>query len=59
MGEFGIEPVERPVEVDRIGPAKAGNGGVVVGAVFEEEGAGLLERGHADALRYFGIKCLR
>ena len=45
-GQFRIEPVQRPVERNRIGPAKSLHGRIVIGAVLEQKGACFLEGRH-------------
>src|SRR6266545_73359 len=45
-GEFPVEPVERPVERNGVWPAKPLHGRIVIGAVFEQKGARVLEGRH-------------
>ena len=45
-GKFRIEPVQRPVERNRIGPAKPLYGRIVIGAMLEQKGACFLEGRH-------------
>ena len=47
--QFGIEPVQRPVERHRIGPTEALHRRIVVGAMLQKKRAGILECRH----RYF------
>jgi len=44
--QFRIEPVQRPVERRRIGPAEILHRSIVVGAMLEQKGARLLECRH-------------
>src|SRR3954471_3088521 len=48
--KLGIEPVQRPVERYRIGPAKARDGLVVIRPVFQQECAGFLKCRHIFGL---------
>src|ERR1700733_5420537 len=45
-GQFGIEPVQRPVERSYVGPAKPGDGLVVVRSVFQKKRARFLKGRH-------------
>jgi hypothetical protein len=45
-GQFRVEPVERPVEWNRIWPAKTLHGRIVVGAVLKQKGACFLKTRH-------------
>ena len=57
--QLRIEPVQRPVEGDRIGPAEIRHRLVVVGAVFQQERAGFLEGRHVMALHTLNVSTSR